>query len=406
MSAGHTSSASRRGALACAVLMLGTFGVAAWDVPAARGQARSSAGRAIQAAAYVNEQGQMVAGGLLLIEGESIAQIGGDREASEAGDVPVDVYPGAVLSPGLIDCHSALAAAGDLSEREHALQPHVNARDAFDRYSHQLRLALVAGVTTFALAPDDRNLVGGRIAICQTAGPDGWPRVLSDAGPLKLSLSVDVYRPEREPTSRSGALGMLREAIETARAGVPQDDPLTAFAAGALPGFIAAPSGADVLACLQLGQEYGVRLVPIHTRDARRVSELASGQIAGVVVGPLDFSAGQRATEAAALFARHGTPVAIAGGLPAAPADSLRIGAALAARSGLAPAAARRAITAAAAELLGVGDRIGVLRAGYQADVVVFSADPLDLRARVLAVYVAGRRVFVADGGPQSGDVP
>jgi hypothetical protein len=38
---------------------------------------------------------------------------------------------------------------------------------------------LAAGVTTFALAPDDENLVGGRIAVCQTSGSEA-PQITSE----------------------------------------------------------------------------------------------------------------------------------------------------------------------------------------------------------------------------------
>ena len=386
-----------RSCLSLPIMAVALSAVVLLMTASANGQA-DSARRVLQAAAYVDAEGQIAKGGVLVIDGEKIVQLGGDPPA----DLPVDAYPGAVLCPGLIDCHSALGALGGLSERQQAVQPRVNARDAFDRYARQLRLALAAGVTTFALAPDDRNLIGGQMAICQTAGPDGRPRLLTNAGPLKLSLSAQTFRPDRDPTSRSGALGLLRETLEVLGVGQSSsfaplgDDPVAAFAAGRLTGFVTAPGGADVLACLQLAQDYGLRLVPIHTVDARRVAETVAGRVAGIVIGPFDLTTGQRAAVAAGLFARHGTPVAIAGGLPTSPPDSLRLAAAVAARAGLAPPAARRAITAVPAELLGIGDRVGELSAGHQADVVVFSGDPLDLRSRVLAVYVAGRRAYWA----------
>ena len=50
-------------------------------------------------------------------------------------------------------------------------------------------------------------------------------------------------------------------------------------------------------------------------------------------------------------------------------------------------------MTATAARAAGVEDRIGRIAAGYDADVVIFSDDPLRLDARVLAVYIDGARV-------------
>ena len=360
----------------------------------------------IQAAAYVTTDGSIAAGGLLVITDEHITQVAGNAPPGAS----TDDYPGAVLCSGLIDCQAALGAAGNLGERQSAIQAHANARDAFNRYSRELRAALAAGVTTFALTPDDQNLIGGCVAVCQTAGPDGRPRLLTDTGPLKLSLSPAAFKVDREPTSRIGALGLLRETIESARAGGQgQRDPLAAFAAGQSPALLTAPSAADVLAALQLADEYGVKWILAHTTDARRVADqlgAATPRVTGLVVGPFDLTTGPRDAAAAGLFERQHVPVAIAGGLPGEPADSLRVGAAVAARAGLSPSAARRAITAVPASLLGVAERIGVLETGHQADVVVFSGDPLDLRSRVLAVYVAGRRVYVAEPNTTFGDQP
>ncbi len=347
----------------------------------------------LQTDEWIDPSGQLVAGGLVVIRNGAIVQVGGDPPAG----TEVHAYPGAVLCPGLIDCQAALGVLDGLSERQTAIQPAVRARDAFNRYSSQLGAALTAGVTTFALAPDDQNLIGGRIAVCQTSGPDGRPRVLTGAGPLKLSLAPASFKRDREPTSRGGALGLLRETLEAARQEPLAQDSLTEFAAGRLAAVIAVPSGADVLSALQLTEEYGLQLTLVHTHDAQQVAEHVAEHGRGVIVGPLDLESTWRAAIAPGLFEQLGAPVALAGGLPTRSADSLRIGAAVAARAGLSAPAARRAITAVPAEFLGVGDRIGSIDSGYQADLVVFSGDPLDLRVRVLAVYVAGRRVFVAD---------
>ena len=67
------------------------------------------------------------------------------------------------------------------------------------------------------------------------------------------------------------------------------------------------------------------------------------------------------------------------------------------------PAAARRAMTITPARVAGVDDRVGAIRAGMDADFVVFSDDPLRLDSAVLAVYVDGLRVYHADADPIEG---
>ncbi|MGD8451115.1 MAG: amidohydrolase family protein [Phycisphaerae bacterium] len=358
--------------------------------------------RVLRAAARVAPDGSLADDGLIVIRDGTIAQVGGEAPA----DITIDDYPQAVLCPGLIDCRSTLGVLGGLGEHQTAVQPNVRAADAFDKYSPQLATALQAGVMVFAIAPDDENLVGGRIAVCQTAGPDGRPRLLSETGPLKLSLSPDALKGDREPTSRSGALGMLRDTLTAARERPATADPLAAFAGGTLTGVLCAPSAADVMAGADLAEQFGLHLVVEHTNDARLVAGDLGDHIAAVIVGPLGLHADRRAALAAGLFEKGGTPVAIAGGLPDTSPDSLRIGAAVACRAGLSAEAARRAITIVPATVLGVSERIGSLEEKRQADVVVFSGDPLDLRSRVLAVYVQGIRVFVADQPAAQGDQP
>jgi imidazolonepropionase-like amidohydrolase len=51
------------------------------------------------------------------------------------------------------------------------------------------------------------------------------------------------------------------------------------------------------------------------------------------------------------------------------------------------------ALTSEAARIAGVADRIGAIDRGMDADVVLWSGDPLDLGSRISAVYVDGARV-------------
>jgi imidazolonepropionase-like amidohydrolase len=65
----------------------------------------------------------------------------------------------------------------------------------------------------------------------------------------------------------------------------------------------------------------------------------------------------------------------------------------IAVRHGLGADQALTALTAGAADLLGVADRVGRLKLGLDGDLVVHSGPPLDLRSRVLHVFVNGREV-------------
>jgi len=358
---------------------------------------------AIRAGGYVTPQGEIKSGGATVaIRDGRISNI--SSEANSGSDV--DFYEGAVICPGLIDCLSSLTADGQLVTTADAVSTGVMAVDALDRHHPQLRAALESGVTTFLLAAGDYAIVGGNCAIASTsaAGP-------SERGPVKLSLSPLAFLPNREPTSRGGALALIRAALsqEPARGDRNRDArpvrsndearrtaTLRELLAGKEGSIVAAPSAADVLSFIELAREYKFTPTLIHNDDARDVAAAIAAARLGVVAGPYRFGSSPRETQAAGILEKAGLRVALGGGLPYLSSDSLRVSAAIAVQSGMSPAAARRAITSTAAELIGAADRVGSIEPGRRADIVVFSGDPLDLRSRVLAVYVGGSCVWRA----------
>jgi imidazolonepropionase-like amidohydrolase len=58
------------------------------------------------------------------------------------------------------------------------------------------------------------------------------------------------------------------------------------------------------------------------------------------------------------------------------------------------PAKARQAITTVPAKVAGLTGRIGAIAPDHDADLVVFSGDPLRLDVTVQEVYVRGVRVY------------
>jgi imidazolonepropionase-like amidohydrolase len=49
------------------------------------------------------------------------------------------------------------------------------------------------------------------------------------------------------------------------------------------------------------------------------------------------------------------------------------------------------------ARIMGLADRVGALKPGLDADVVLWSGDPLDVMSRAVRVFVNGRPVYHFD---------
>lgn len=245
------------------------------------------------------------------------------------------------------------------------------------------------------VGPAAANLVSGVCVTTRTHVAHGQLDILRDEGPLILAVGEGVWRPDRAPTSRSGAIHDLRKLLAQAQEGTAHPR-LNAVARGELDAWIACSTGEDVMAARRVLGEMSKRFGIVVSHDAIDVVEALQGLRVPVVLGPYSMETSRRELLGAVTLAEAGIDVAFRAGFPVTNRDALRLTAALAVRHGMDPAAARRAITIAPAQVAGVADRIGSVAPGKDADLVVFSADPLRMDARVLEVYVRGQRVYCA----------
>jgi imidazolonepropionase-like amidohydrolase len=155
----------------------------------------------------------------------------------------------------------------------------------------------------------------------------------------------------------------------------------------------------DILTVLRLQREFGFRLVLQHVSEGWKVAReiAAAGVPASVIV--IDAPGGK--LEAVDLSLRTGAILDEAGVLVGFHTDDgitdsrffLR-SAALAVRAGMDRDKALYALTMAGARMLDLGDRIGTLEPGKDADFVILSGDPLAVATRVEQTWVEGRKVF------------
>ena len=73
--------------------------------------------------------------------------------------------------------------------------------------------------------------------------------------------------------------------------------------------------------------------------------------------------------------------------------------AALSVRDGLDRETALRALTINPARIAGIDDRLGSIEIGKDADLVIWSGDPLDVLSRVERALIQGDEIYSCDGG-------
>jgi imidazolonepropionase-like amidohydrolase len=166
----------------------------------------------------------------------------------------------------------------------------------------------------------------------------------------------------------------------------------------------------DILTAVRLSEEFGYDLVVDHGTEAHLVAEVLADRGIPVLLGPLIVGRGKvelrnRAFRNARLLAEAGIELSLVTDHPVIPANLLVVQAAYAVREGLDRDVALRAITINPARVLGVADRLGSLVAGKDADLCVWSGDPLDPMQRVEQAFIQGREVFSWDRERQVGTI-
>ena len=158
----------------------------------------------------------------------------------------------------------------------------------------------------------------------------------------------------------------------------------------------------DIATAVRIADEFGYDLVIDHGTEAHLIADLLAGKGIPVLIGPLFTSRSKvelrnRSLANPGKLAAAGIEISIITDHPVVPINFLVHQATLAIKEGLDREVALAAITLNPAKVLGIADRVGSLTVGKDADLVLWSGDPLDVMQRAVAVYIGGTQVYRYD---------
>lgn len=346
----------------------------------------------------------------LLVRDGKIAGVGRAIGAEAAQRARKITFEGATIAPGLVLVHDLLGARTDLAETIDAFTPDLRAADAFDPFSEELVERAHSGVTSVTLAPASANTFGGISCVVKHRVVDEKPAgvIATPDGYLKLALVAESLTDDRPPTSRMGAADLIRSTFAAASDPLgprtPALDTLRSVMAGAVPVAIHARSHAEITAALDLADELELEPTLLECTELEDTTiERLRGRAATVALAALDYDSTAEQLRVPARLAEANIRFSFVG----SDGHALRRAAALAVRNGLSRDVARAAITQVPAEQSNVGDRVGALRVGRDADFLILTGDPVDQSSQLLEVWIDGRVVHtnVARSSP-SGSAP
>lgn len=349
--------------------------------------------------------GEEIENGCLLIDQDKIVAVGTEIPIPQSAEV-IDAQ-GRLVTPGCIDAHchigldnEAMAWEGaDFNEMVDPITPQMRAIDSINPLDEAFSEAIQGGVTTACTGPGSANVVGGTFAVIKLYGKRVDKMILKDPAAMKCAFGENPKgcygkNGNKAPMTRMGTAALLRELLFKARryrndklAGKepPFDMKLEAMLpvmAGEIPLKCHCHRADDILTAVRIAKEFGLRATLDHCTDGELIADELAEEKFPVFIGP---SLGHKSKIELAnknfttpgVLNRAGLCVSIITDAPVIPLRYLPMCAGLAVNSGLDLQEAWKAITINPARSLGVDDRVGSLEPGKDADVVIWTSDPL-----------------------------
>lgn len=364
-------------------------------------------------------------GCILLDDSGKIAAIGEELAAPE-GCTVIDAE-GRLLTPGCVDAHchigldnEAMGWEGmDYNEIVEPITPQMRAIDSINPMDEAFANAIAGGVTAAVTGPGSANVVGGTFAAIKLVGKRIDKMIIKHPAAMKCAFGENPKRcygqgMKKSPMTRMATAALLRELLfKTQRYLADQEEgknpafdmkleAMIPVIRGEIPLKAHAHRADDILTSIRVAKEFGVKLTLDHCTDGALIAEELAEEGLPAFVGPTlgsktKIELENKSFTTPAVLSEAGVCVSIITDAPVIPLQYLPMCAGLAVNAGLDKETAWRAITINPARSTGIGDRVGSLEVGKDADVVIWTADPMTtLGAKAYTTIVDGKIVYQA----------
>ncbi|NHJ41155.1 MAG: amidohydrolase [Asgard group archaeon] len=361
-----------------------------------------------------------------------------------------------VAFPGIIDahCHAAVyeeeigLTLQDGNEVTDPITPQIRVLDAINPDDKGLKRGVSGGVTCVCIAPGSANVVGGQMTTIKTSGKIVDEMIVQETAGMKCAFGENPKRvygdmQKRTPSTRMGNLGLFRQLmIETqnyiskldeyknklkqynedlkeynkkVKEGKDKDakkpieptkpdknikyEAMLPIFKKEIPLRAHAHQANDIVSAIRLAKEFDVDICIEHCTHGHQITDFLVKNKIPAIVGPTfgfrtKIELVDTTWKTIGELYNAGVLVSLTADHPVVPLQFQTIYAALAMREGLPKQGAYEVLTINGAKILGIEDRVGSLEIGKDADIVLFTGDPLDIQAKPAKVFIDGNEVY------------
>lgn len=370
--------------------------------------------------------GKTYESGEVLIKDRKIVYVGEQAGVSlEEEDTVIDAN-GLWVMPGIIEAHCHIGISeekegqeqDDSNETTLPVTPYIRALDAVNPMDAAFHNAIQAGITSVMVGPGSSNVVGGQFLFMKTHGRVIDDMVIKEPAAMKVAFGENPKKAYKDlntpPASRMTIAAMLREELFLAKQyqqkkekskdieDFEEDFRLEAWLPvlkGEIPLKAHVHRADDILTAIRIAKEYHLKLTLDHCSEGHIIADEIKNSGYPAIIGPgmscrnkleiknVDF-------KTPGVLAKKGVKVAITTDHPVTLIQYLPICAGLAAKKGLGVEEGLKAITINAAEICQVDSRVGSLEAGKDADIAIFTGNPMEVFTHTVYTIIDGAVVY------------
>lgn len=334
-----------------------------------------------------------------------------------------------LIMPGIIEAHCHMGITeekkgmegDDCNETVNPVTPWLRAIDAINTMDAAFDDAVRAGITSAMIGPGSSNVVGGQFAFLKTKGRRIDNLIVKSPAAMKVAFGenpkVNYSGQGKSPSTRMAIAGMLREelnrAAEYARKKKEARQKGECFEPDfrlecwlpvlnrEIPIKAHVHRADDIFTAIRIAKEFNLCMTLDHCSEGHLIAEELAVEGFPAIVGP-DLASRSKievqnmAFKTAGILNRAGVMTAVTTDHPVSLIASLPLCAGLAVKAGLPLEEGYRAITIYAAKICGVANRVGSLEVGKDADIAIFTGNPMEIFTETLYTIIDGKIVYEA----------
>lgn len=371
--------------------------------------------------------GKVYYGGSVLIADGKIIAVGEDIPVPTNEKIERINAKGNLVMPGLIEAHCHMGITeqkkgvegDDCNEGVNPIMPTLRAIDAINCMDAAFEDAVKAGITSAMIGPGSANVVGGQFAFVKTRGRRIDDLIVKAPAAMKVAFGenpkANYGEKGKSPATRMAIAEMLRKELwkakEYQRKKQTAEEKQQEFEQDfhyeswlpvlekRIPIKAHVHRVDDIFTAIRIGQEFDIRITLDHCSEGHLIAKEIRETNYPAIVGP-DLTSRNKievqniAFKTAGILEKEGVLLAITTDHPVSLIQTLPLCAGLAVKAGLSMAEGYRAITINPAKICGVDDRVGSLEVGKDADIVIFSGNPMKIFTRTLCTIIDGQVVY------------